>query len=589
MATEDYAMAIGIDLGTTYSCVAVWQNNQVEIVTNDQGNRTTSSYVAFTDDERFVGDSAKNQAAVNSANTVFDAKRLIGRRFSDPSVQRDTAFWPFKVVAGPGDRPLVKVRFKRKEQLFAAEEISSMVIMKMREIAEAYLGATVKNAVITVPAYFNDSQRRSTMNASTIAGLNVLRIINEPTAAAIAYGFDKSAGHAGVKNVLVFDLGGGTFDVSLVTIKHGNIEVRSTAGDTHLGGQDFDNRMLNHFVRQFEKKYGKDISVDAKALRRLRTHCELAKRILSSTVRTTIEIDALYGGIDFVSSITRAKFEELNMDLFRKCLEPVEKCLKDAKMKKKSVDEVVLVGGSTRIPMVQQLLQEFFDGKRLCKSINADEAVAYGAAIYAATLSGKHHANVPNISLVDVTPLSLGVSVVDGDTGNDLMRVVVPRNTPIPTKKEKSFTTIMDDQTSVAIAVYEGERRRVQENCLLGEFELCGISPAPRGVPRIVECFEIDSNGILSVSAEEKASGQKKEIIIINEEGRLMEEQMNRMVNEAEMYRHEDERFRKKRVAKNKLDRSDFDPRKKTKGGNAQSSGRSKAGDYDRGSDQEAG
>ncbi|KAG0521321.1 hypothetical protein BDA96_08G150300 [Sorghum bicolor] len=375
MAGKGDGPAIGIDLGTTYSCVGVWQHDRVEIIANDQGNRTTPSYVAFTDSERLIGDAAKNQVAMNPINTVFDAKRLIGRRFSDASVQSDIKLWPFKVISGPGEKPMIVVQHKGEEKQFAAEEISSMVLIKMREIAEAYLGSTIKNAVVTVPAYFNDSQRQATKDAGVIAGLNVLRIINEPTAAAIAYGLDKKATSVGEKNVLIFDLGGGTFDVSLLTIEEGIFEVKATAGDTHLGGEDFDNRMVNHFVQEFKRKNKKDITGNPRALRRLRTACERAKRTLSSTAQTTIEIDSLYEGIDFYSTITRARFEELNMDLFRKCMEPVEKCLRDAKMDKSSVHDVVLVGGSTRIPRVQQLLQDFFNGKELCK--NSLENYAY--------------------------------------------------------------------------------------------------------------------------------------------------------------------------------------------------------------------
>ncbi|KAG2630127.1 hypothetical protein PVAP13_3KG494700 [Panicum virgatum] len=389
MAGKGDGPAIGIDLGTTYSCVGVWQHDRVEIIANDQGNRTTPSYVAFTDSERLIGDAAKNQVAMNPINTVFDAKRLIGRRFTDASVQSDIKLWPFKVISGPGEKPMIVVQHKGEDKQFAAEEISSMVLIKMREIAEAYLGSTIKNAVVTVPAYFNDSQRQATKDAGVIAGLNVLRIINEPTAAAIAYGLDKKATSVGEKNVLIFDLGGGTFDVSLLTIEEGIFEVKATAGDTHLGGEDFDNRMVNHFVQEFKRKNKKDITGNPRALRRLRTACERAKRTLSSTAQTTIEIDSLYEGIDFYSTITRARFEELNMDLFRKCMEPVEKCLRDAKMDKSSVHDVVLVGGSTRIPRVQQLLQDFFNGKELCKNINPDEAVAYGAAVQAAILSGE--------------------------------------------------------------------------------------------------------------------------------------------------------------------------------------------------------
>ncbi|XP_015697583.2 heat shock cognate 70 kDa protein-like [Oryza brachyantha] len=535
--------AVGIDLGTTYSCVAVRRHNRSEVITNDQGNRLTPSCVAFTAVDRFVGDAAENQAALNPSNTVFEVKRLIGRRFSDESVQEDIKLWPFKVVAGRDDRPAIVVQHEGKVRQFVPEEISAMVLTKLREAAEAYLGEAVKDAVVTVPVYFSNAQRQATLDAGAIAGLNVMRIIHEPSAAAIAYGLDKmpkasGSNAAGGRMVLIFDLGGGTLDVSLLSVGPGvdTFEVKAAAGDTHLGGADFDNEMVKHFIKEFVRKHGVvegEVMRNQKALRRLRTACERAKRMLSFMPQAGVEVDSLHDGIDLCTKISRSQFEELNKHLFVKCVDAVAKCLRDAGMDKDAVNDVLLVGGSSRIPRVQSMLHEFFQEKKLRQSVNPDEAVAYGAAIQAAALSGGGEADTKNVVLRDIKPLSLGIEVRDDFT----MSVVIPRNTFIPTKNVQRYTTFHDNQTKVSIKVFEGEGASTMDNTLLGNFVLAGIPRAPRGVPRIDVTFDIDTNGVLNVYAEDIDTGEKNSITITNHSrDGLNKEEVERMSQEARSY-----------------------------------------------------
>lgn len=544
--TNIMTTSIGIDLGTTYSCVAVWRDGKIEIIPNDQGNRTTPSYVAFTENERLIGDAAKNQATCNILNTIYDVKRLMGRKYSDPSVQNDIKHLQYNVI-DKNDKPMIKINYKGEERILSPEEISAAILSKMKETAEAYLGKEVKNAVITVPAYFNDTQRQATKDAGTIAGLNVLRIINEPTASAIAYGLDKQKDSE--KNILVFDFGGGTHDISVLTIDQGMFEVKAVSGDTHLGGEDIDNALTDYFISEINKKYKKDISQNKKAIKRLKNACERAKRTLSSVTHARIEIDTLFDDVDLNMELTRGKFEEICMPIFRRTIIPIDEALHIAKLDKNSIDEVVLVGGSTRIPKIQDMLKEYFNGKELNKSVNPDEAVAYGAAVQASILSGGKDEKTNDVLILDVTPLTIGI-----ETEGQIMTPMVQRGKTIPVKQTQIFSTYADNQTSIRVRIFEGERKLTKDCNKLGEFELSNIPPMPRGEPQIEITYDIDANSILTITAVEKSTGSAEKITIKNDKDRLSKDEIDRMIHDAEKFESDDNRIKNNIEMKNKLE-----------------------------------